>query len=127
MEGQYLSLLGPDLSLQEADGLVLFLQTAEELLLVFLEEVDLFEEDGQHSLIFVVLNLFLVAFDPPLVLQQSLLDLHHVLPVGLHELCLLPLQHRVHLTLQVHREPVEPPHQLLYLPHVVLNAPSSTL
>jgi hypothetical protein len=68
VEGQYLPFLGAHFSLQKAYDLVLLLQTVEQLLLVLLEELYFFEEDGQHPFVFVVLNLLLIALDPPLVL-----------------------------------------------------------
>lgn len=80
-----------DLPLQEADSLVFLLMGVQEFPLVVLKELYFFEENSKHALILVVLDLFLVIFDPLLVLLESPFDFEHVLFVRIDELCFLSL------------------------------------
>ena len=127
MEGEDFPLLGANVALEQEDGLVPALKGGQQLLLVILEELYLLEKDGEHALVFIVLNLQLVVLDPGLVVPERTFYLEHVLLVGVDELALLPLEHRVDFVLQVEGELVESPHLLLDLLHVVLNHSRLTL
>lgn len=87
----------------------------------------LFEENSEYPLILIVLNLFLVLFDPCLILFESIFYLIHMLFIGVDKLSLLSFEHEVDLALQIRSEVIEIFHQLIDLFDMVLARSERTL
>lgn len=127
VQGRDLPVLRGDLSFEHRDSLVLLLDGRQQLLLVVLEEVDLFEQVGEHAFVLVVLDDALVVFYFVLVVLEALFYFVHVVLVGVDELCLLSSEHGGDLVFEMVGEGVDAPDEFFDFFGSVLDDTTVTL
>lgn len=96
-----------DLPFEFTDVFILFFQFLQPLPLVVLEEMNLFQENSQHALVLIVLNLLLVVFHFQLILLEDILNFEHMLSVAVHKLRFLAFEHGAYFSFEVIGEVIE--------------------
>lgn len=69
--------------------------------------MNLFQENSQHALVLIVLNLLLVVFHSKLILLEDILYFEHMLSVAVHKLRFLAFEHGTYFSFEVIGEVIE--------------------